>query len=148
MIKIVLADDHLIVRNGLKALIKNEDDLEVVGEAASGPDAIAAVNKLLPDVLVLDLVMPGMNGLEVIGKVVRSSPVTGIVILSMYNNEGYVFEAFSSGARAYVIKDNTSEELVTAIRQVYAGKSYIGKSLNLKSFEISRSKTVLNKVKL
>jgi DNA-binding NarL/FixJ family response regulator len=96
----------------------------------------------------LDLVMPGMNGLEVIGKVVKSRPVTGIVILSMYNNEGYVFEAFRSGARAYVIKDNTSEELVTAIRQVYAGKSYLGKSLNLKSFEISRSKTVFNPVKL
>ena len=146
-IRVVLADDHEIVRNGLKTLIKYEDDLEVVGEVSNGLDAINTVKKLIPDILILDLVMPGMNGLEVIGKVVKSNPVTGIVILSMHNNEGYVFEAFRSGAKAYVLKDNTADELVPAIRQVYSGKSYLGKSLKLESFEIIRSKAVFNTMK-
>jgi DNA-binding NarL/FixJ family response regulator len=143
-IRVMLADDHEIVRNGLKTLIKFEDDLEVVGEVSNGLDAINTVKYLIPDILVLDLVMPGMNGLEIIGKVVQSNPVTGIVILSMHNNEGYVFEAFRSGAKAYVLKDNTADELVPAIRQVYNGKSYLGKSLKLRSLEISKNKTATN----
>lgn len=146
-IRVVLADDHEMIRHGLKTLIKFEDDLEVVGEVSNGLDAINTVKKLIPDILILDLVMPGMNGLEVIGKVIQANPVTGIVILSMHNNEGYVFEAFRSGAKAYVLKDNTADELVPAIRQVHSGKSYLGKSLKLRSFEIFRSKAVFNTIK-
>jgi DNA-binding NarL/FixJ family response regulator len=144
MIRIVLADDHDIVRKGLRALVKGESDLEVVGEASNGLDAIHLVNNLVPDILVLDLVMPGMNGLEVIGRVIQSTPVTCIVVLSMHNNEGYVFEAFRSGAKAYVLKDNAADELIAAIRQVNAGREFVGKSLKLKSLEISKSKTVLS----
>jgi DNA-binding NarL/FixJ family response regulator len=147
MIKVVLADDHEVVRKGLKALIQDEADLEIIGEASNGLEAVSLVKNSSPDILVLDLVMPGMNGLEVIGKVLQSNPVTGIVILSMHNNEGYVFEAFRSGAKAYVLKDNTAEDLVFAIRQVYAGKSYLGKSLKLISFEISKSPEAFQKIR-
>jgi two-component system response regulator NreC len=142
MIKIVLADDHHIVRKGLKALLSNETDLEVVGEAANGLEAVGLVERLSPDILVLDLMMPKINGLEVTGIVVKKCPATGIVILSMHNNEGYIFEAFRSGAKAYVLKDNTAEELITAIRQVKDGKCYLGPSLIYKPSEVYNQKLV------
>jgi two-component system, NarL family, response regulator NreC len=128
MIRIVLADDHKIIRKGLRSLLKDEADFEVVGEATNGTEAINEVMHWSPDILILDLMMSGINGLEVINRVVHLSPSTGIVILSMHNNQGYVYEAFKSGAKGYVLKDYTAEELIPAIREVYNGKTYLGPS--------------------
>jgi two-component system, NarL family, response regulator NreC len=136
LIKIVVADDHDIVRKGLQALLKDESDFEIVGEAANGLEAIELVNLLSPDVLVLDLMMPKMNGLEVAGILGKAASATKIVILSMHSSEGYILEAFRLGAKAYVLKDNTSDELVAAIRQVNAGKSYLGPVLSSKGLKI------------
>ena len=135
MIKIVLADDHDMVRKGLRALVKGEIDLEVVGEAADGVEALTLVENLKPDILVLDMMMPCLGGLEVIGRLMKGCSKTGIVILSMHKDEAYIYQALTSGAKAYVLKDNAADELVTAIRQVNSGNSYLGSSLVAKNVQ-------------
>jgi len=125
MTTIVLADDHHIVRRGLRALLEFEPDFGIVGEAGDGLEANELVKRLQPDVLVLDLMMPGMNGLDVIRQVGRHSPQTRVVILSMYANEAYVLEALRAGAKAYVLKESTSDELVQAIREAVADRTYL-----------------------
>ena len=107
MTTIVLADDHHIVRQGLRALLEVESDLSVIGEAGDGLEAVHNVEALNPKVLVLDLMMPGLNGLDVLKQIRKRSPQTHIVILSMYANEAYVLEALSNGASAYVLKDSS-----------------------------------------
>ena len=103
-ISIVLADDHHIVRQGLRSLLDSESDFKVVGEASDGLEAIRLCEAEKPDVLVVDMVMKGMNGIEVTRRVSKSCPNTAIVVLSMYDNENYVVEALQSGAKAYVVK--------------------------------------------
>lgn len=125
--KILLADDHAIVRDGLKALLQSEPDFQVVGEAADGLEAVRLIEKLRPDVAVLDLMMPGLNGLEVTRQVSR---LTHVIILSMHANEAYVIEALRKGAKGYILKDSTSADLVKAIRQVLAGTRYLSQPLS------------------
>jgi DNA-binding NarL/FixJ family response regulator len=120
MINIVLADDHNIVRKGIQALLALQNDFKVIGEACDGLEAIEMVEKLKPDILVLDLMMAGVNGMEVARQLSRKCPQTGIVVLSMHSNEAYVVEALRCGAKAYILKDNTTEELEHAIREVAA----------------------------
>ncbi len=129
MISIVLADDHHIVRKGLRSLLNGEIDFEVVGEAASGVEAVNIVESLKPDILVLDLMMPGLNGLGVTARLAVSCPDTGIIILSMHSNEAYIYQALCSGAKAYILKENTADELITAIRQVSKGNRYLGSAV-------------------
>jgi RNA polymerase sigma factor (sigma-70 family) len=129
MISIVLADDHHIVRKGLSVLLRCEADFQIVGEAADGIKAVELIDELKPDVAVLDLMMPGLNGLEVTSQVAKTACKTGIVILSMLSNEAYIREALRAGAKAYVLKDNSSEELITAVREVSSGRTYLGSSL-------------------
>ena len=133
---IVLADDHQVVRQGLKALLEAEPDLRVVGEAGDGLQAIRRVELVSPRVLVLDLMMPGLNGLDVITEIKKCSPHTQIVILSMYSNEAYVLEALSNGASAYVLKDSSSGDLVHAIREVAAGRRYLSPPLSDRAIEV------------
>src|ERR1041384_2425658 len=114
MITIVLADDHQVVRQGLRALLKVEADFSVVGEAGDGLEALQLVEQLKPNVLVLDLMMPGLNGLEVCRQLSKHLPHTHIVILSMYSNEAYVLEALGNGASAYGRQDSSSAALVRA----------------------------------
>ena len=128
-ISIVLADDHKLVRQGLRALLELEPDLDVVGEVSDGLQVGPVVERLLPDVLVVDLVMPGLGGLEAARQVSRISPRTKTVILSMHNAEGYVMDALKSGASAYVFKDASSTELVLAIREAAAGRRYMSSIL-------------------
>ncbi|MBN1373660.1 MAG: response regulator transcription factor [Anaerolineaceae bacterium] len=125
--KILLADDHAIVRDGLKALLKSEEDFQVIGEAADGLEAVRLIERLRPDVAVLDLMMPGLNGLEVTRQVAR---ITNVIILSMHANEAYVIEALRKGAMGYILKDSTSADLVKAIRDVIAGKRYLSQPLS------------------
>src|SRR5947209_5748422 len=120
-VTLVLADDHQIVRQGLRAILKAELDFQLVGEAADGLETVKLVERLQPQVLVLDLMMPGLSGMEVTRQVSRRSPRTRVVILSMHSAEAYVVETLRAGASAYVVKESSAEELVRAIREVAAG---------------------------
>ncbi|MGI8813273.1 MAG: response regulator [Pyrinomonadaceae bacterium] len=136
IISIVLADDHLIVRQGVRALLDAEPDFEVIGETGDGINAIDLVKKLTPDVLVLDLMMPGLNGLDVARQLSKQSPHTRIVVLSMHDDEGFVLEALSNGVSAYVLKDSGSADLIHAVREVSNGHRYLSPSLSDRAIEI------------
>ena len=135
MITVVLADDHLIFREGLRALLSAEPDLRIVGEAGDGLEAVLRVERLQPDVLVLDLMMPGLNGDEVARQVSQRVPKTHIVVLSMYTSEAYVLKALRSGAAGYVLKGSSSTELVQAIREVAQGHRYLSPPLSERAIE-------------
>jgi two-component system, NarL family, response regulator NreC len=130
MINIVLADDHTIVRKALLALLQCEADFQIIGEAADGLKAMALIDDLKPDVAVLDLMMPGLNGLEVTSQAAQKCPKTKVIILSMLSNEAYIREAMRDGAKGYVVKDSSAEELITAVREVSAGRTYLGSALS------------------
>lgn len=130
MTSIVLADDHNVVRKGLRALLEAEPGLQVIGETADGLETIRMVESLRPDVLVVDLMMGGMNGLEVTRQVRKHSPKTAVVILSMYGVDSHVVEALRGGAKAYVLKEATTEELLRAVHEVVAGRHYLSSSLS------------------
>lgn len=119
-ISIVLADDHKVVRQGMRALLKEEPDFEVVGEAADGLETISVVEHLQPNVLLLDLSMPKLHGIEVIQRVVTSAPATKIVVLSIHDSNIYKVLAAEAGASGYVVKSAGSEEVIAVVRQVYA----------------------------
>jgi len=123
MITVLLADDHIVVRQGLRSLIDSQEDFQVVGEASNGQEALEMIRQLKPQVSVLDLMMPGLNGLEVTRQVWR---MTQVLILSMHANEAYVIEALRKGASGYVLKDATATELIQAIRVVVSGQRYLG----------------------
>ncbi len=124
-ITIVLADDHPIVRRGMRALLESKADFAVVGEAADGLEAVRVVERLRPDVLVLDLMMPGLSGLEVLRTVRQRAPETRVVVLSMYSNTAFVAEALKNGATGYVLKGCTEENLVRAVREAAAGRRFL-----------------------
>jgi len=135
MTTIVLADDHRIVRQGLRALLTAEENFKVIGEADDGREALDVVRRLNPDVLVLDLMMPGLNGLEVARQLHRQTPKVGVVVLSMYDDEGFVLEALANGVSAYVLKDSNSSDLVQAVHEVAAGRRYLSPPLSDRAIE-------------
>ncbi len=132
---VVLADDHYVVRQGLRSLLESEKDLCVVGEAGDGLATIQLVERLRPNILVVDLKMADMNGIEVARRVAKSSPKTQVVILSMYSDEGYVLEALQAQVRAYVLKDSTGNQILHAIREAAAGHRYLSPPLSEKAIE-------------
>ncbi|MGV3772764.1 MAG: response regulator [Verrucomicrobiales bacterium] len=134
-IKIVLADDHHVIRQGLKALLETESDLQVVAEASDGIEAIRSVTQFKPDLLILDLMMPVLNGLEVLRQLQKASARTRIIILSMHANEAYVLEAMKSGASGYVLKQATSANLLQAVRDVVAGRRYLSPPLSERAIQ-------------
>ena len=125
MIRILVVDDHAVVRSGLKLLLSAEPDLEVVGEAGNARDAVFEVRAQKPDVVLLDVVMPGESGIEAVPKLLHESPETKVLVLSMQDDPNYVREAFAAGASGYVLKEAADAEVVDAIRQVAAGASYV-----------------------
>jgi two-component system response regulator NreC len=125
MITIALAEDHHLVRQGFKLVLTAESDFKLVGEAADGLEAVQLVQKKLPNVLLLDLMIPRLHGLEVTRQVHRDSPGTKVIILSMHADEPYVMEALRNGALGYVLKDCTAADLVLAVRTVVAGRRYL-----------------------
>ena len=133
MIKILLADDYYIVRKVLRSLLENEKDFEIVGEAANGLETVELCRSLQPDILLLDLMMPGINGLEVISRLARICPQIRIIIISMHSNEAYVNEALRRGAKAYVLKEAAADELVNAVRRVKDGAIFVSSSLQTQS---------------
>ena len=135
-ISIVLADDHHVIRQGLKALLDAEPDFNVIGETGDGLEVADLVEQLRPHVLVLDLMMPGLSGLEATRRISKRSPGTSVVILSMHSNEAYVLEALKAGANAYVLKKSQADELVQAIREVDAGRSFLSSTLSQRAIEV------------
>lgn len=125
MIRVLIAEDHSIVRAGLCRLIEDTDDIQVVAEAADGGQAIARTLEILPDVLIVDLSMPGIDGLEVISRMQTQLPQLPIIVLTMHEEEQYVFRAINAGARGYVTKRSAPENLVKAIRRVHGGGRYL-----------------------
>jgi two-component system response regulator NreC len=140
-ITILLADDHHLVRQGLRVLLEGEPDFMVVGEAADATEAVQQGERLRPDVILLDLMMPGIHGLAALRQVVKGAPKTRVIILSMYSNEAYVFEALKDGAAGYVLKTSRADELVLAVREVVAGRRYLSPPLTEKVVEAYRQGT-------
>jgi DNA-binding NarL/FixJ family response regulator len=123
-INIVLADDHVLVRKGIRAMLESDTDIQVVGEASNGIEALETARKLNPDILVLDIRMPEMNGLEAAAKLGEYSPSTKAVILSMHDSEEYVLQALDAGAYGYLLKDTDKTEFIKALKQVHTGIKY------------------------
>lgn len=140
MPNILLADDHNIVRQGLRALLQSEPHFRLVGEASDGIEAVRLAERLKPDVLITDVMMPGLNGLEVARQVSRSLPNTRIIILSMYTNDAYVIEAFKNGANGYVLKDSEASDLIQAVKEVINGNRYLSPPLSERALELYMQK--------
>jgi two-component system, NarL family, response regulator NreC len=128
-IRIVVVDDHAVVRTGLRLLLDAEDDLEVVGEAGNTHDAVFEVRAQKPDVILLDVVMPGESGIEALPKLKHEAPEAHVLMLSMQDDPRYVHEAFAAGADGYVLKEAADAEVVAAVREIAAGGSYVHPAL-------------------
>jgi DNA-binding NarL/FixJ family response regulator len=136
MIRIILADDHPILRQGLRSVIEAEPGLQLLGEASSGVEALKLIEKHQPNVVVADLMMPDLNGLEITRQVADRFPRTAVVILSMHADEAYIIQALQNGARGYVLKDAPSSCLIEGIREVYAGRRYLSPPLSDRALDI------------
>jgi two-component system response regulator NreC len=117
VISVVLVDDHAVVRSGIRLLLERQDDIEVVGEAGNAKDALFRARALKPDVILLDVVMPGESGIDVLPRLLEESPETKVLVLSMQDDPSYVREAFAAGAQGYVLKEAADEEVVSAVRE-------------------------------
>jgi two-component system, NarL family, response regulator NreC len=129
MVRILIADDHGIVRTGLKLLLDRATGMEVVGEAADGREAVRLARELKPDIVILDIGMPLLNGLDAAAHILRENDRTGIIILSMHTDESYILRALDAGAKGYLLKDHADEDLERAIQSVAAGKPYFSPSI-------------------
>src|SRR5690242_13210565 len=127
MLKILIADDHGIVRTGLRLLLEREGEIEVVGEAADGRELVRLATELKPDIAVVDIGMPLLNGIDAAAQVKREAPSVAIIILSMHADESYIARALNVGARGYLLKDTADDEIESAVRAVAAGKPYFSK---------------------
>jgi two-component system, NarL family, response regulator NreC len=134
-VTILLADDHHVMRQGLRMLLEAQEDFRVVAEVGDGLEAVKLAERLKPHVLIVDLMMPGINGLEVARQVSHRSPQTRIIVLSMYGNEPYVLEALRNGAVGYVLKDANAAELLRAVHEVVAGRRYLSPPLSEHAIE-------------
>jgi DNA-binding NarL/FixJ family response regulator len=123
-IKILLADDHTIIRHGIRALLTMEADFEIVGEAVTGREAVAMTEQLAPDVVVMDLAMPLLNGMEAARQIAANHPETKIVVLSAYNDKEHVEQAIAAGVAGYLLKLTAAKDLIQAVREVHTGNAY------------------------
>jgi two-component system response regulator NreC len=129
-IRILLADDHTIVRDGLRALLEKQPDMTVAGEASDGREAVQIAEEHAPDVVVMDIAMPNMNGIEATRRIINTHPETGVVILSMHQDESYVLRSLKAGARGYLLKDSLRSDVVEAIRTVAQGRSFLTRKVS------------------
>jgi DNA-binding NarL/FixJ family response regulator len=129
-IRILLADDHTVVRKGLRLLLESQDGFEVIADACDGRETVALAEQLHPDVVVLDVAMPILNGIEAARQISAKFPNTAIVFLSMHSDEGYVLKALKSGARAYLLKDSAEYDLIAAIKAVSDGKAFFSPAIS------------------
>jgi len=129
-VRIVLADDHTVMRNGLRLLLERQPDLQVVGEAADGRQAVALAESANADIVIMDIGMPNLNGIEAARQIVNPNPRTAIAILSMHSDESYVIRALKAGARAYLLKDSAEADLLAAVRALTEGKSFFSPAIS------------------
>lgn len=129
-IRILLADDHTIVRDGLRALLEAEPGFTVVASVANGREAVQAACTLKPDVVVMDIAMPELNGLEAAGQISRACPDVKIIILSIHATSEHIYQAFRSGAMGYLLKESAGSELLAAVRSVYEGRRYLAQRIS------------------
>lgn len=129
-IKIILADDHTLIRSGLKALLSFSPEFEVIGEAEDGLSAIRQVEEKKPDILILDLSMPNMSGIDCIKEIRSRGLICNILVLTMYDDEEYIKEVMRSGADGYLLKKSADRELIEAIHKIYHGKKYLNESIS------------------
>jgi DNA-binding NarL/FixJ family response regulator len=122
-IRILIADDHLFYREGVRTLLAGVPDLEVVGEAATGDEAITQAHRLQPEVILMDIKMPGMNGIEATRQILHTSPHIGVLVVTMFEDDDSVFAAMRAGARGYLLKDADQDELVQAVRAISRGQA-------------------------
>jgi two-component system response regulator NreC len=127
--RVLVVDDHAVVRSGIRSLLAAEDDFEVVGEASNARDAVFEARALNPDVILLDVVMPGESGIEVLPKLKKEAPAAKVLVLSMQDDPRYVREAFAQGANGYVLKEAADAEVVGAVREIAAGGNYVHPAL-------------------
>jgi two-component system response regulator NreC len=128
--RILLADDHTVMRAGLRLLLERQPDMAVVGESEDGRQAVEMADSLTPDVVVMDIAMPHLNGIEATRQIVSQHPKVSVIILSMHVDESYVMRALKSGARAYLLKDSAESDLIRAIRAVMEGKSFFSPAVS------------------
>ena len=129
MTAVVLADDHTVVRDGLRVLLEAHSDISVVGDAANGRQAVRLALQLHPDVVVMDIAMPELNGIEAAQQMHDASPSTQVLILSMHSTTEHIFRALQAGARGYLLKDSAGAEVVAAVRAVHAGRRYLSRKI-------------------
>ena len=129
-ISVFLADDHAVMRDGLRAMLESQDDIRVVGEATNGREATRQVAQLHPDVVVMDIGMPELNGIEATQRICEHCPAVRIVILSMHASKEYIRRALAAGARGYLLKDSAGAEVVQAVRAVHAGRRYLSQRVS------------------
>jgi DNA-binding NarL/FixJ family response regulator len=129
MIRVLLADDHSVLRDGLAALLEAQDGMTVVAHAHDGREAVRKASELKPDVAIMDIVMPELDGIEATRLLHRCCPSTQVVILSMYSTSEHIFRALQAGAKGYLLKESAGAELVTAIRTVHAGRRYLSQKI-------------------
>ncbi len=128
-IEIFLADDHAVVRDGLRFLLDAEDDINVIGTAANGREAVRQVQKLTPHVVVMDIAMPELNGIEATAQIRESCPSTRVVILSMHHTNEHIFQALKAGVQGYILKESAGSEVVDAVRMVHSGRRYLSRRI-------------------
>lgn len=129
-IRVFLADDHAVVRDGLRFLLEAQGDVTVVGDAADGRETVRLVKQLRPDVVVMDIAMPDLNGIEATHEICKSCPSTRVVILSVYGTTEHIFRALQAGALGYLMKESAGAEVVTAVRAVHAGRRYLSQKID------------------
>lgn len=130
-IRIIFADDHEVLRDGFHVMMKKQVDIEVVGEAKNGEQLITITRKLQPDVIVTDIQMPGINGIDATREIIKEFPIMGIIAFSMYNEEGLIIDMLKAGAKGYILKNSPKEEIITAIKSVHKGEPYYCKETDL-----------------
>ncbi|HEX6632456.1 MAG TPA: response regulator transcription factor [Usitatibacter sp.] len=128
-IKVLLADDHRVLRDGLAALLETQEGISVVGHASDGREAVRKALELKPDVAIMDIVMPELDGIEATRLILRSLPLTRVVILSMYSTTEHIFRALQAGAKGYLLKESAGSELVAAVRGVHAGRRFLSQKI-------------------
>jgi RNA polymerase sigma factor (sigma-70 family) len=143
-IAVFIADDHGIMRDGLRLLLETQKDIQVVGMASNGRKAVSGISKLRPDIAILDITMPELNGIEAAWQIRQTSPATKIIILSVHSSEEYIARAFEAGVRGYLLKDSVGTEVLNAVRVVYAGHRYVSMAISDKVIESYEHKLQTN----